>query len=51
VGELYVVSREEVAAEEEEEEEEEVGHAAAVVAFVCDAVSTMPSNAELSART
>jgi len=45
VGELYVVSREEVAVEEEEEE---VGHAAAVVAFVCDAVSTMPSNAELS---
>jgi hypothetical protein len=43
VGELYVVSREEVAVEEEE-----VGHAAAVVAFVCDAVSTMPSNAELS---
>jgi hypothetical protein len=47
VGELYVVSREEVAVEEEEE----VGHAAAVVAFVCDAVSTMPSNAELSDRT
>jgi hypothetical protein len=45
VGELYVVSREEVTVEEEEEEE--VGHAAAVVAFVCDAVSTMPSNAEL----
>jgi hypothetical protein len=50
VGELYVVSREEVTVEEEEEEEE-VGHAAAVVAFVCDAVSTMPSNAELSDRT
>jgi hypothetical protein len=39
VDELYVVCR------EEEVLVEEGGHAAAVVAFACDAVSTKPINA------
>jgi hypothetical protein len=38
VGELYVVCREEI-------QVEEGGHAAAVVPFVSDAVSTKPINA------